>query len=56
MRVEHTQDTAKMPRAGFEDREGHRTPCASVQGLHRIAPMNVNVPGRCDRGTLPAAT
>ncbi len=29
VRVEHTHDIAKMPRAGFEDREGHRTPCAS---------------------------
>ena len=30
MRVERTRDTAKMPRAGFEDREDHRTPCASA--------------------------
>ncbi len=30
VRVEHTHDTAKMPRAGFEDREDHRIPCASA--------------------------
>jgi hypothetical protein len=35
VRVEHTHDTAKVPRAGFEDREGHRTPCASVVGQWR---------------------
>jgi len=30
VRVEHTLDTAKVPSAGFEDREDHRIPFASV--------------------------
>jgi hypothetical protein len=30
VRVEHTRDIAKMPLAGFEDREDHRIPFASV--------------------------
>jgi hypothetical protein len=33
VRVERTEDIAKMPPAGFEDREDHRTPFASA--LHR---------------------
>ena len=33
VRVEHTQDRANLPRAGFEDREDHRIPCASVLRL-----------------------
>src|SRR5581483_3289824 len=31
VRVERTGDGANPPPAGFEDREDHRTPCASVQ-------------------------
>jgi integrase len=30
VRVEHTLDTAKVPSAGFEDRENHRIPFASA--------------------------
>ena len=30
VRVEHTRDTSGAPRTGFEDREDHRTPCASA--------------------------
>jgi integrase len=30
VRVERTHDRANLPRAGFEDREDHRTPCASA--------------------------
>lgn len=29
MGVEPTNDRANLPPAGFEDREDHRTPCAS---------------------------
>jgi len=36
VRVEHTQDIAKMPRAGFEDREDHRIPCASAFSLNNL--------------------
>src|SRR5579859_6876648 len=30
VRVERTEDGQNPPPAGFEDRKGHRTPCASV--------------------------
>ncbi len=33
MRVERTEDIAKMPPAGFEDREDHRTPFASAMPI-----------------------
>src|SRR5438045_5392050 len=34
VRVEHTLDTAKVPSAGFEDREDHRIPFASASFTH----------------------
>src|SRR5437868_6213969 len=34
VRVEHTLDTAKVPSAGFEDREDHRIPFASSSVQH----------------------
>ncbi len=36
VRVERTHDLAKRPRAGFEDREDHRTPCASVYVVNQF--------------------
>ena len=39
VRVERTRDIAKMPLAGFEDREDHRTPFASAS--KSIAPARV---------------
>jgi len=44
VRVEHTLDTAKVPSAGFEDREDHRIPFASAYLQHN---RSRNVSGNC---------
>lgn len=46
MRVERTRDGANPPLAGFEDREDHRTPFASVKKFTtRVWVLNWNHDG-----------